>query len=212
MDSGTEKQREFSFYFLKWVLITLIFVFVITLATKPLRKIWANNYIERGDEYLLQKKYASATLAYRKSLFLYWKNDEAKQRIALSNKSALDVITLKNFYQEKNVWSQTDLMSQAIALPDSEVDAIKLSKSLIEKGEYQYAILPALNGTEMDQTYRDAWLYLGIANFEVAQNIEMDNSTRNVYINEAKRALNKASIIDPEYQPTKDYLEAIAKL
>lgn len=207
----TKKQHDLSFYFFKWLIIILIAVFAFSLLTKPIRKKWANNYIGKGDSYLLQKKYESAVLEYDKALFLYWKNTDAKPRIALAKRASSNVLELEHFYREKEQDSQLGLIKKVRTLPEDETAAVMSAKTMIEQGEFQYAIIFAKNATEMDRGYRDAWLYLGIAYLDAGKILEIDSDAKKIYLDQAKTALTKAKNIDPEYKPTQDYLGELEK-
>lgn len=204
--------HDFSFYIFKWLIICIIGILALGLITKPLRRMWATNYFEKGESYLEQKKYESAILEYRKSLFLFWKNDQASSRIALARESSVDILKLENFYRERKLDSQLQILDEIAQIPTDETEAIKLSKELIEKGEYQYAIVSAQTGTEMGRDFRDAWLYLGIANLKAMKMLELTDDSRNKYRDDAKNALEKAKSLDSQYQPTKDYLEELNKI
>jgi len=206
------KNYPFSFYLFKWILVLLICFFALGLTTKPIRKIWSRNYLEKGDNYLEQKKYESAILEYKKASFLYWRNEEVQEKTLLAKKASTDVLVLEEFYKEKNLSSQIDLMAQVKTVPEDEVSAIKLAKEMIAKGEFQYAVIAAKNSTEMDRNYRDGWLYLGIANLDCARMLGLSSSAGQKYEEEAKKALEKARGIDPEYQPTKDYIVELEKI
>jgi hypothetical protein len=210
--SSEAVRHDFSFYLLKWALIVFIFILALGLMTKPIRKAWSFNYVEKGDEYLGQKKYGSAVLEYKKALFLFWGNKEALERTKLSNEASVDVMRLEDFYKFKNIQSQLVLLEQIKTLPKNEVTALKQTKEMIEKGEFQYAVIAGKNSTEMDRNYRDAWLYLGVANIDCAEMLELKDDVRQNYKNQAAEALRRASGIDPEYQPTKDYIAKLGKI
>lgn len=207
-----KKNHDFSFYFFKWLIICVIGLLFLGLITKPLRKIWSNKYFEKGEIYLEQKKFESAVLEYRKSLFLYWKIGRAQDRIKLARESSADVLKLEKFYEERKLDSQIKVIRKIKADPEDEVSAIKFSKELIEKNEFQYAVIAAKNATEIDTNYRDAWLYLGIANLKTIKMLELTETARKKYKEAAEKALSKAKKLDPEYQPTKDYLKELEKL
>jgi hypothetical protein len=210
--SSEAVRHDFSFYLLKWALIVFILILALGLMTKPIRKAWSFNYVEKGDEYLGQKKYGSAVLEYKKALFLFWGNKEALERTRLSNEASVDVMKLEDFYKFKNIQSQLVLLEQIKTLPKNEVTALKQTKEMIEKGEFQYAVIAGKNSTEMDRNYRDAWLYLGVANIDCAEMLELKDDVRQNYKNQAAEALRRASGIDPEYQPTKDYIAKLGKI
>lgn len=210
--ASDQKKHDFSFYFLKWLIICSIAILLLGLITKPIRKVWAKNYMQCGDNYLLQKKYQSAILEYDKALFLFWKNDQAKGRIDLAKSASSNVLQLEDFYKEKGLDSQMGLIKTVKSLPENEDRATRLAKGMIEKGEFQYAIIFAKDATEMDRNYRDGWLYLGIANLNAARMTEISAEVKKAYEGEAEKALQKAKSMDPEYKPTQDYLNELHRL
>ena len=203
---------DLSFYIFKWLIIVLIGVILLGLITKPVRKVWSNNYCKEGDIYLSQKKYESAILQYRKALFLFWGNKEAKSKTSLAEDSSLDVLKLEDFYNEKKIDSQIKLLGEIRTMPEDEVAAVKKVRNLIEKEEYQYAIIIAKTAVQMDGNYRDGWLYLGIANFMTAKMTEIGHNARNIYLKESRKALEKAKSLDPEYTPTRNYIVELDKI
>lgn len=192
---------------LYWVLIPLVTILILFLATIPVRVRSSKNYVKKGDQFLAEKRYLSAELAYRKALTLQSNNKDASERIQLSNWAAVDVTRLKDFYNNNGFSSQGEALKKASDFPENEVAAVKNARDLIEKGEYQLAILPASIATEMDGEYRDAWLYLGIANLKAVQNLEIKTEDKESYLAKAKEALNKAMEIDPNNDITKEYVK-----
>jgi tetratricopeptide (TPR) repeat protein len=207
-----KKTYDFSFYFLKWLIICIIGLLSLGLITKPLRKSWSQNYFEKGDNYLEQKKFESAILEYNKSLFLFWKAKQAQDRIKLAEESSANILKLDKFYEEQKLDAQIKTIRKVKADQEDETAAVKLSKELIEDGEFQYAVIAAEKATNIDGKYRDAWLYLGIANLKAIKMLELTDSSRKLYKEKAEKALSKAKSLDPEYQPTKDYLEELKKI
>lgn len=63
--------------------------------------------------------------------------------------------------------------------------------------------------TEMDGEYRDAWLYLGIANLKAAQNLEIKTDDKAQYLSRAKDSLARAISIDPNYDKTIEYVREL---
>jgi len=207
-----DSNRGFFYHLLKWLLIVaLIFMFLL-LISKPLRKVWSNNYIRSGDEYLLQKKFLSAELEYEKAQNLYSLNTKAKDREILAMSSAIDIRALQSFYEEKNLGLQIENINLATAVPSSEFEAAKNAKYLIEQSEYQLAILAATTATQMNGKYRDGWLYLSIANMKTAQLTELSKDDRAQYVSAAQSAIATTLELDPEYEPTRQYQEEISKL
>lgn len=190
----------------KWIIVLILILIAIYFITRPIRISSANKYIDSGDQFLMQKKYLSADLEYRKAISI--NNDKkAIERRNLVQDIETDITKLKSMLEEKNNTALLDKFTSATEVPQNESDAVKLSKKLIEENEYQLAILPAKTAIEMDKDYRDAWLYLGIANIKAASTLELTPEIKEQYLNTGKEALNKALSLDPEYQPTKDYLK-----
>jgi len=189
------------------VLIAGIVVAFLSLITKPLRGKWAENYVAKGDEYLLSKQYLHARLEYEKSN-LVRKNVKAKDRITLAQSGSADIRKLEGFFND----NQSDLyytVKNAETPGTSASAQTALAKSLIEREEYQISVIAATTAVAMDPSFRDAWLYLGIANLKCGQLLEIDNDTQKTYLNNAKTALAKAKEIDPEYQVTDAYLREL---
>lgn len=207
-----DSNRAFSYHLLKWLLIAAIIFMFLLLISKPLRKVWSNNYVKSGDEYLLQKKFLSAELEYEKAQNLYSLNTKAKDREILAKSSAADIRTLQSFYEEKNLGLQIENINLATTVPNSEFEAAKNAKSLIEQSEFQLAILAATTATQMNSKYRDGWLYLAIANMKTAQLTELSKDDRAQYVSAAQSAVVTALELDPEYEPTRQYQDEISKL
>ncbi len=142
---GDKKVEELSSFqkIAKWVLIVAIILVSIELVTKPLRHHWADDYLERGDQYLLQKKYLSAELEYQKSLTLY-KTNLAQDRISLANQAQTDVLKLKPLLQAKNVSKALEDFDRATA-KYTHYDALRVGKELYERGELQLALVALEN-------------------------------------------------------------------
>jgi tetratricopeptide (TPR) repeat protein len=192
-------------------LIVLVALMLMFLLTKPLRTYSANKYIEAGNKYLVDKQYLHADLAYEKALTIFPKNKETIQNKALAQEASENVLKLESFYNDNGFRAEEQKLNEATAFPENETEAVKLSKKLIEEGEYQLATIPAQTATEMDSQYRDAWLYLGIANLETAQLVELKTDVQKRYFDKAKEALEKAKNLDPEYAPTKEFLNQLQK-
>jgi len=205
--------RSDPFYIIfKWALILLIAILAVTLFSRPLCHSWSGRFLEKGDQLLAQKRYLQAEMEYKKSILIDKRNDEARQRLTLAEEGSTDILKLKDFFIEKNLTIETDLFTKATAIPAKERDAVVTAKELIEEEEYQLAIIPAATAVEMDNDYRDGWLYLGIANIKCAQFLEISGSSRQYYLGKAKIALDRTKAIDPEYKPTLDYINLLAQL
>lgn len=191
---------------LKWLIIVLALILLVYLGTLPVRGKLAKDYTVSGDDLLVQKKYLSAELEYEKALTLNSKDQSAIAHRQTAQDAEADITKLLSLYKERGDKTKVALFAQAGEVPSNETEAVKLSKELIEKGEYQLAVIPAKTATEMDQGYRDAWLYLGIANLQVYQKVELREAVRGGYLSAAKAALEQAKTLDPIYQPTLDFL------
>lgn len=193
------------------LLILSLFFLALFFIIKPICASFSEKYIARGDNFLMQKKYLSADLEYEKAFSLI-QNQKAIDRRELTKKCARNILEMKDLLSEKNNIALLNLFAEANTVPKVESEAVKKSKELIEKNEYQLAIIPALTAIEMDQNYRDAWLYLGIANLKSAQYLELKQDDRDYYLSNAKNALNKAKEIDPQYIPIQNYLDMAGKI
>lgn len=199
---------------LRWViLIGLIFLIFLLLffLIKPLRTYSAQKYVTEGDKYLANKEYLHADLAYDKALTLLPSNKTAKERKTLAKEASQNVLVLESFYKSNNFNGQKEKLDEATTFPTNETEAVKLSKQLIEEKEYQLAIIPAKTATEMAPDYRDAWIYLGIANLKTAELTDLSSEVQAGYIAKAKEAFEKAKQIDPESKVVNDYLASINK-
>ena len=194
---------------LKWLIGIIIFLFLLVLLSSPLRGKAASNYVKEGDNLLLQKKYISAEVEYRKALTLNANDAVAKDHMDLANKAELNISEFERFFDLPQFAGFKVKYEEASEVPTNQSDVVKLSKKLIEDGEYQLAIIPAKNAIEMDDGYRDAWLYLGIANLKTAQFSELKPEAQNQYLFEAKKAFNKVLELDPENKTAKELLAKI---
>ena len=186
--------------FLKWLLLVLIFLFLILVASQPLRGKAAQKYLDAGDNYLTQKQYLRADLEYQKALILTPKNNEAKQRRVFVKNTAGDILQIKNFSGGVNFDQLIEKIDLATDFPGDETAAVRLSKQFIEEKEYQLAILPAKTATEMDPDYIDAWAYLGIANLKAATLIQLWPDVKEKYLLDSQIAFSKIRELDPTYK------------
>lgn len=197
---------------LRWLVLIGLIVLVILILfflMKPLRTYSAQKYVNEGDIFLANKQYLHADLAYEKALVLFPGNKIAKDRRALTLESSKNIRVLEKFYETEGFNNQGNKLKEATTFPNNETEAVKLSRKLLEDGEYQLAIIPAKTAVEMDNSYRDAWLYLGIANLKTAELVDLSSEARASYIEKSKEALNKAKEIDPESKDVKDYLSEL---
>ena len=189
------------------VIVAAIALFLMLyFASLPGRKGLANKYYQNGDNFLLEKKYLSASVEYKKSEYLL-KQGKTDERIKLTGEGQKDIKNLEPFYRQKNSVDNLEKLKKAEAVPEQEYDVVILSKKFIEDNEPQLAILTAQTATEMDATYRDAWLYLGIAHFKTIEKVELTAENRSYHKEKALEALNKARALDATYQPTLDFLK-----
>ncbi len=195
----TKPSKNILWKILKWVLILAITGVVLYFASTPVRSYLSDNYRQSGDRFLLSKKYLSAGLEYRKALILYPNNSQARVNRELAKEASANVLKLENFSRE-NSESHALAYDLAAEVPASEDEAVATSKRLIEAGEYQLALISAKTAIEMDKNYRDAWLYLAIANLKCAQLLETSNDNKEVYKKAAKEALEQVAQIDPANQ------------
>jgi len=185
---------------LKWILIILFLLFLILLATQPLRGRASTSYIDSGDKFLAQKEYVRADLEYQKALILSPNCNQAKERQVLAKNVAGDISAVKNLNGNALFISIVDKINSASGFPGNETEAVRQSRQLIEEGEYQLAIIPAKTALEMDPNYRDAWLYLGLANLKAATLIQIWPDIAQEYLNKSKTAFSKVNELDPTYK------------
>jgi uncharacterized membrane protein YciS (DUF1049 family) len=184
---------------LKWILIVLAVGLLVHIGTLSARGRLSEKYRQSGDHLLMQKKFLSADLEYRKALMLNKNNTKARENRELTSKAASNILALEHFVRDNNPQGAT-FFDLATNVPKSEMEAVLTSKKLIEEGEYQLATLSAQTATEMDKTYSEAWIYLGISYLKSAQLLETSNEQKTRYKNQAKAALEQAKKIDPENQ------------
>lgn len=197
---GQKKSSALLLKFLKWFLLVLIFLFLILVASQPLRGKIANNYLDSGDNFLIQKQYLRADLEYQKALILSPRNNDTKQRRVFVKDTAGNILEMKELSNSKNLSQLLEKIQLATDFPDDETAAVKLARKFIEESEYQLAILPAKTATEMDPDYVDAWVYLGIANLKVATLIQLWPDVKDKYLLDSKMAFSKVSELDPSYK------------
>ena len=196
----------------RWLItscLIILVLFLLIFLLKPLRIFSSNKLVSAGDEYLASKKYLHADLAYEKALLLSPKNPDIIAKRALAKSASEDIEKLESLFQNEKYSMNKKALESASVFPENETAALKLSKDLIEKGEYQMAIIPAHTATEMDPGYRDAWLYLGIANLKTAELVELSPEVKQTYMAKAKEALGRAKETDPESKTVSDYLKMI---
>jgi len=140
----------------------------------------STDYVKKGDGLLEQKKYLSAELQYRKAIILK-KNVKAQERMDLSKKAQTNVLELELFYAEKDNLDQLNLFSKVKEVPENAKNAVVLSKTLIESGEYQLAIVAADTALQMDPGYDIAKEYLSIANKETSNLTELSPDAQRFY-------------------------------
>ncbi|OGD65434.1 hypothetical protein A2215_03555 [Candidatus Berkelbacteria bacterium RIFOXYA2_FULL_43_10] len=194
----------------KILLLALAGIVILISVSFPVRSVLSKKYIESGDKYLIQKKYISAVVEYKKAKFLRDK-DNVEEKITLTTESQKDILLLEPFIREKNDISTMELLAQAKKVRGSAYDSVSYAKSLLEQGEPQIAIVAVNIALEMNKNYRDAWLYKGISHLEGLKKLELSAENRRYHIDEAKSALNQAKQLDPTYQPTLDYIDETNK-
>lgn len=180
--------------------IVLGIVCLLYIISIPIRSRAAESYFIKGDQALSAKNYLAAELQYEKALALKNNYIQAKNRITLVEIASKDPLVLKNFYQSRGESDKIEVIESATAFPENDNAALALSKNLIEKGEYQLAILPAKTASEMSPDYPEAWQYLSIANLKTADLTQISPEARNYYISESDKALAKAKALDPSIQ------------
>lgn len=180
----------------KWLIILLLLSVLLIISTSPLRGHAAKRLIKKGDNFLAENKYVSAALLYDKAAALSGK-DSVSGKKALLSRASTDILKLEEFYKDRGNKEKIEKIEKVSGVPANEVEAVKLSRAMIEEGEYQLAIVSAKTATEMDPEYKDAWVYLAIANKKTAENVELLPETRKQYLEGSERALEKAKGFDP---------------
>lgn len=166
--------------YFRWPAYIIGGLLILFLVTSPLRAKMSTDYVKKGDDLLEGKKYLSAELQYRKAIILK-ENTKAQERMDLSKKAQTNVLELELFYAEKDNLDQLNLFSKVKEVPENAKDAVTLSKTLIESGEYQLAIVAADTALQMDPGYDIAKEYLSIANKETANLAELSPDAQQYY-------------------------------
>jgi tetratricopeptide (TPR) repeat protein len=207
-----QSRRKISFINKYRVLILVLAAIIAVVAISiPIRSRLSENYIKSGDSYLLDRKYVSAVVEYKKAKLL--KNSErVEEKITLTNQSQKDILALKLFIREQNDIPTLESLAQAEKVRGSAYDSVAYAKELIEQEEPQIAIVAVNIALEMNKKYRDAWLYLGISHLECLEKVELSAENRQYHIGEAKSALERAKQLDPTYEPTLNFLNEVEKI
>ena len=182
------RSRKKTNIILRWIVVVLAAIILLDIITIPLRKSWSDNYFQSGQTYLDQKKYLSAELEFEKALLIYPSNKIAQTDLDLAKKAETDISVLEQYYKERKIDAKINAFVQAKAIPSTPADAVKISKSLIESGEYQLAILSAKTATEMDSHYVTGWEYYGIASFLSSRSVEIGATAKQKYLNQVTTA------------------------
>ncbi len=156
--------------------------------SRPIRNKWSNNYLSRGDTFLVQKKYLSAIVEYQKAMLLNPENTTAVSHNELADNAESDVTVLENFYKDRGLNDKYAEFAKARTKTQNPAEATKISKSLIEDGEYQLAIIPAKLATQLDPTYQSGWVFLAIANLDVTREVEINGVARKTYQSDLETA------------------------
>jgi len=189
------RSRKKTNMILRWIIVVFAVIILLDIASIPLRKSWSDNYFQSGQTYLDQKKYLSAELEFEKSLLIYPSNKKARDDLNLAKKAETDIGVLEQYYKERKIDAKINAFVQAKAIPGTPADAVKISKSLIESGEYQLAILSAKTATEMDSHYETGWEYYGIASFLSSRSVEIGTAAKQKYLNQVTTAKSHMSEI-----------------
>ena len=196
---------------LLYLILALLLFFILALITKPIRIKWSDNYQKNGDKKLAAKQYLPAEVEYDKSLTLFWGNKKARERLILARGAETNVLSLLPFYEEIGAKDKLALLKSSISTPQNSLEAVKTSRDLILKEEYQLAINQATVATKMDPNYVEAWLYLGISNYKAASLLQLSTDSKNSYLSSAKIALQKTLQLDATNADAKTYLELSGK-
>ena len=187
----------------RWVISTIIIFLLILgaiILTDPMRSKASDDYMKRGDQLLLEKKFVSAEVEYDKALALDSKNGLAKERIKLCGRAEMNISELQDLTDLYGSEEQKALFEEANQFPKNENVALEMTKTLLDKEEYQLAIIPAKTATEMDQNYATAWIYLGGADLKAAKLAEISPEAQEFYLTEARTAFGKASELNPDFK------------
>jgi len=209
---GQKNQNEgkinFKSRWFRWTLVCVGVLVVLILVSLYSRPTIAKRFIDRGDNLLNQSKYIEALVQYKKADYLI-NSEEIDASIDLTNEAQKDITKLEMTWREENNIEAQEGLKKAKTVYDSEYDSVVLARTLIENNQPQFAIVATKTAIEMEQNYADAWLYLGIAHIECANNLELSEENYNYHRDEANKALTQAQALSPENEDIKKYLEGM---
>jgi len=193
------------------ILVVAILCAIYYLAIVPFKHKYAVEYLKRGDQHLLDRKFLAARVDYQKSL---WLNSQsgAQSKIELADQVQLDYQLAKPFLTEQNERGQLAELKAAEAVPESLSSGMEQIQSLINNNQPYLAEIVAQTLVEMDSENADSWLYLGIARLQTARLTEMTAGCREQKLTSAKEAINQAATLDKSNELAAKYLREINNL
>lgn len=147
------------------LIFVIALVLIVTLIYQlgaPLRHIFANRFLERGDTFFSSLEYDSAEREYDKAL-LYDKNMTlAADHLALVKEAPTDIAVARDFFAEKGRREVVDRIDAAKEHFTDPKKALETGATLYQQGQYVYAQYPLQTAVTLDPEYPEAWHYLAL--------------------------------------------------
>lgn len=200
MTNQTQRGKYF------WLTASAVLIVILFVVSIPIRNTLSGRFIKNGDAFLSEKKFVSAVLEYNKAKVLS-KKFSPDSKIEIVKKAETNLLTIESELITKNAQQDISRISEAKEMPEDEVDAVKKAKKMIEDGFYQQSIILLTTALEMDKLYKDAWVYMGIANLCGANDSQVSKEGRDFYNTKAREAFNKVLELDPGNETAKRYFK-----
>lgn len=189
-----------------WVSASAVLIIVLFIISIPLRNFLSGRFMDNGNKFLAEKKYVSAVLEYNKAKILSNKYNPS-EKIDAVRKAETNILVFEKVLGEEIKKEDTEKIALAKEMPEDEVAAVKDAKKMIEEGFYQQAIILLNTALEMDKNYKDAWLYLGVANSYGASDPEVSKEGREIYAERVEEAFKKVQELDPGNKYAEEFLK-----
>lgn len=188
-----------------WLTASLALIIIIIIISIPIRNYLSGLFIKTGDSYLLQKKFVSAEIEYNKAKILSNKYNPSS-KIATVKNAETNILVIEDLLKQNHVQPELTKISEAKKIPVDEITGVKTAKKMIEDGYYPEAIICLKTTLEMDRTYKDAQLFLGIAYLNGARDAQVSKEGRASYQEKATEAFRRTLELDPGNETAKKYL------
>ncbi len=194
-----------------WLIVIVTVISAGYFALQPIKRNLSEKYISCGDKHLNDRAYVEAIVDYKKANYLN-KNSNALVKIDLANKGQMNILNLEMFFREKNNLLVVDMLNETQKVPSSQSEGLKEVKEMIENNEPQIAEVALGIVLEMDESNKEAWVYLGMSRLQTARIVQMSEQNRNAKLYSAKEAFVKAGELDSDYELAKKYIEEVEVL